>query len=146
MKVRHLDHINMTVDDFVETVDWYGRVFGFELVEEAVTEGIRWGVIRSGEALLCIYEDPAREHLDRFELADKGLHGMAHFGLRITDADEWLETVDREGLEVLYGGEVAWPHSTSWYLTDPTGYEIEVALWDRDRIAFDPIENSALQR
>lgn len=41
MKVRHLDHINMTVDDFVETVDWYGRVFGFELVEEAVTEGIR---------------------------------------------------------------------------------------------------------
>lgn len=71
---------------------------------------------------------------------------MAHFGLRITDADEWLETVDREGLEVLYGGEVAWPHSTSWYLTDPTGYEIEVALWDRDRIAFDPIEDSALQR
>jgi catechol 2,3-dioxygenase-like lactoylglutathione lyase family enzyme len=74
MKVRHLDHINMTVRDFDQTVDWYGRVFDFELVEEALTDGVRWGVIRSGEALLCIYEDPNREHLDRFELKDRGLH------------------------------------------------------------------------
>ena len=139
MKVRHLDHINMTVRDFDQTVDWYGRVFDFELVEEALTDGVRWGVIRSGEALLCIYEDPNREHLDRFELKDRGLHGMAHFGLRITDVEEWLETVDREKIEVLYGGEITWPHSRSWYIEDPTGYEIEVALWADDRVTFEPM-------
>lgn len=140
MRVRHLDHLNMTVRDFDQTVEWYGRVFGFELVEEEVTEGVRWGVIRSGEALLCVYEDLNREHLDRFELRDRGLHGMAHFGLRITDEDEWLEVVDREQIEVLYGGTVEWPHSRSWYLKDPTGYEIEVALWHEDQIAFDAMD------
>jgi lactoylglutathione lyase len=139
MNVRHLDHINMTVRDFDQTVDWYGRVFDFELVEEALTEGVRWGVIRSGEALLCIYEDPDREHLDRFELRDRSLHGMAHFGLRITGVEEWLETVEREKIEVLYDGEIAWPHSRSWYIKDPTGYEIEVALWADDRVAFEPM-------
>jgi hypothetical protein len=40
---------------------------------------------------LCIYEDPNREHLDRFELKDRGLHGMAHFGLRITDVGSTVE-------------------------------------------------------
>jgi catechol 2,3-dioxygenase-like lactoylglutathione lyase family enzyme len=138
MSVRNLDHVNMTVRDFEESVGWYGRVFGFELVEEDVTDGVRWGVIRSGDAMLCIYEAPDREQIDRFEMRDRGLHGVAHFGLRITDGDAWLETVEREEIEVLYGGEISWPHSTSWYIEDPTGYEIEVALWDDDTIAFDP--------
>jgi catechol 2,3-dioxygenase-like lactoylglutathione lyase family enzyme len=54
MKVQHLDHINITVRDFDQTVDWYRRMFDFELVEEDTTDEVRWGVIRSGEALLCI--------------------------------------------------------------------------------------------
>lgn len=138
MEIRNLDHINLTVRDFDETVDWYGRVFGFEEVEENVQDGVRWGVIRAGDAMLCIYEAKGRELLDRFELADRGLHGIAHFGLRISDPEAWLRTIEREGLEILYGGVVPWPHSRSWYVKDPTGYEIEVACWNEDRIRFDP--------
>jgi len=119
MTIRNLDHVNMTVRDFDETVDWYRRVFGFELVEDKV--------------------HPQREHLDRFELGDRDLHGMAHFGLRITDADEWLETVEREKVRILYDGEITWPHSRSWYVNDPTGYEIEVVLWSDDEIDFEPL-------
>ena len=33
-------------------------------------------------------------------------------------------------------GAVAWPHATAWYVLDPTGYEIEVALWDDDVVRF----------
>ncbi len=137
MNVKHLDHLNLSVRDFDETVDWYGRVFGFVKVEEAVQEGVRWGVIRSGEAMLCVYEHAGREHLNRFQLADKKIHGLAHFGLRITNQDEWLETVAREKLDILYNGVIGWPKSCSWYLTDPTGYEIEVALWSNDVIGFE---------
>lgn len=136
MKVKQLDHINLSVKDFDESVDWYRRAFGFDLVEENVRDGVRWGVLRSGEAMLCIYEHPTLNYLDRFELVAEGLHGMAHFALRITDQEEWLAVVDREHLPILYNGAVDWPHSTSWYVNDPTGYEIEVALWDDDRIAF----------
>jgi catechol 2,3-dioxygenase-like lactoylglutathione lyase family enzyme len=136
VNLQNIDHLNLTVADFEATVDWYGRVFGFELVEEDVQEGIRWGVIRQGDVMLCIYQYPGCRFEDRFAMRRLGLHGINHFGLRITDRGEWEETMDREGVEVLYGGPVRWPHSTSWYVTDPTGWEIEVALWDDDTIRF----------
>ncbi|MFI5403950.1 MAG: VOC family protein, partial [Planctomycetota bacterium] len=57
MTVTRLDHLNLTVRDFDETASWYGRVFGFEVVEkETDAQGRPWGVLRAGDALLCIYE------------------------------------------------------------------------------------------
>jgi catechol 2,3-dioxygenase-like lactoylglutathione lyase family enzyme len=137
MQVKHLDHLNLSVASFADTADWYRRVFDFEIVEEGVQDGKPWGVIKSGEALLCIYEHPRLEKLDRFQMGERGLHFLAHFGLRVTDEEEWLATVKREGLAILYDGPIRWPHATAWYLLDPTGWEIEVALWDDDRVAFD---------
>ena len=140
MKVKHLDHLNLTVRSFEESADWYRRIFGFEVVEDEVSEGTRWGVLRSGDALLCIYENPDREFADRFQLRERNLHGVAHFALRILDENEWLEIARREGVTINYGGEVTWPHSRSWYIQDPTGYEIEVVRWNDDRIRFEAEE------
>lgn len=126
MHVTMLDHLNMTVGSVPRTVDWYARVFGFELVEEGIWRGKPWGIIRSGDAVLCIYEDPERGSPD---LSEHQSHGVAHFGLRIDDRASWEATVVRESVEVLYDGAVSWSHSTSWYIEDPNGYEIEVALW-----------------
>ena len=39
--------------------------------------------------------------------------------------------MEREHLELEYGGLVRMPHSDAWYVKDPTGYSIEVALWGR---------------
>ena len=136
MQLRNIDHLNLTVADFEETVAWYNRVFGFELVEEDVQDGIRWGVIRQGDVMLCIYQFEDCRHEDRFAMRRMGLHGINHFGLRITDRAAWEEIIDRKKIEVLYDGLVRWPHSTSWYVSDPTGYEIEVALWDNDEVVF----------
>ena len=33
MKVKHLDHLNLSVASFEKTSDWYQRVFGFAVVE-----------------------------------------------------------------------------------------------------------------
>ena len=47
-------------------------------------------------------------------------------------------TVEREQSELNWGGEaIDYPHSTSFYVEDPTGYGIEVALWDEDQVAFE---------
>jgi catechol 2,3-dioxygenase-like lactoylglutathione lyase family enzyme len=137
VNLRFLDHLNLSISSFEDTVTWYSRVFGFKLVEEGVQDGTKWGVIRAGEALLCIYEYPDCELHDRFEMRKRGLHGLNHFGLRITDEKEWLDIIERENLEILYDGPIRWPHSTAWYLKDPTGWEIEVALWDGDHVDFD---------
>ncbi len=139
MRVRQLDHVNLTVRDFDESVAWYGRVFAFEKVEEGVQDGTRWGVIRGGDAMLCIYEYAEREHLDRDASKGRGLHGLSHFALRIDDADEWLATAARENIEIKYGGVIEWPHSRSWYIDDPTGWEIEVVHWNDGTIRFEPL-------
>jgi len=136
MHLKSIDHVNLSVADFDETVAWYGRVFGFSPVEEGLQDGRRWGVIRNGEVMLCIYEQPECRYEDRFVIREKGLHNINHFGLRITDRAAWQAVIEREQLTVLYDGPVTWSHSTSWYITDPTGYEIEVSLWHDDTISF----------
>ncbi len=134
MKAPHLDHLNLTVRNFAESADWYRRVFGFEVVEHGIMDGLPWGVLKSGDAHLCIYEEPDRKFVDRFALGEKGIHAFNHFALRITDRDAWRETVKREGVVVDH--EWQYPHSYSWYLNDPTGYEIEVVSWNDDRPRF----------
>jgi hypothetical protein len=52
-----------------------------------------------------------------------------------------LDYREQAGLELLpvllyFGGELRYPHSTNWYVHDPTGYSIEVVLWDEDQISF----------
>ena len=113
MHLKNIDHINLTVADFDQTVSWYSRVFGFELVEEAVQDGIRWGVVRNGDVMLCIYEHPDCKHQDRFAMREQHLHGINHFGFRITDRDAWEATIAREKLTVLYSGPITWAHNTS---------------------------------
>lgn len=129
LKGLRLDHLNLTVADLDATIDWYVRVFGFGVVERAVQDGVPWAVLRAGDSMLCIYEYPDREFLGRFDLDARRLHGLNHFSLRIEDEGEWAGIVERESLEVLYGGVVEWPHSRSWYVKDPTGHEIEVTSW-----------------
>lgn len=128
------DHLNLSVRDLEETAGWYRRVFGFALVERGVWDGVPWGVLRSnggrGESMLCAYERP---DLRPPEEADPRAHRIRHAGFRIRDENAWRATLEREGLESEF---VRHPRSRSWYVTDPTGYEIEVALWDGDQVAF----------
>ncbi len=135
--VKHLDHLNLSVRDFDETAGWYNRVFGFEVVEKGTYDGQPWGVLKAADAMLCVYQHTELKHEpDADAVARAGFHRIAHFGLRITDPKAWEATVKREKIEVHYGGAYPWPHSTSWYISDPTGYTIEVALWDDDKPQF----------
>lgn len=117
-----LDHINMTVTDLEESVQWYATVFGFEKVEHGVTPDQRpWAIIRNGDSMLCLYQ-PA--HLDA--KTDSAIR-IAHFGLRIGDKQEWLRKILSQRLEIGYGGVITYPFSESWYVEDPSGHEIEVS-------------------
>ena len=136
MQVKHLDHLNITVKNLNTSKDWYRRVFSFNTVEEGSRKGKRWAIIRAGEALLCLYENPSRIFLDVDELENREIQTINHFSLRIMDRSAWENTVRREGIPVQFGGAYAYPHSTSWYINDPTGYEIEVVYWNDDIVSF----------
>ena len=135
--ILNIDHLNLTVASFKESVKWYKNVFGFELVEEGVQNNLPWGIIKAGEAMLCIYEAPDRLFMSGSELQNKNFHGLSHFSLRVEDEERFLKKVEDNKLELGYGGLIQWPHSKAWYVTDPTGYEIEVCLWNNNQIKFD---------
>lgn len=130
--VAKLDHINFTVTNFKESVEWYQKVFNLELVEkEKCDNGLHWGILRGGDTMLCIGEEPQR----------KPYHGeeylcMYHFGLRVLDKEAWEKTIKEHDLEIKYSGPIKYPHSTSWYVDDPSGNEIEVVVWNDDKVKF----------
>jgi hypothetical protein len=84
--------------------------------------------------MLCIYESPDRTSPDDDET--ERFHKIYHFGLRIHDRDAWEATLHERKLRTHYGSPMRYPHSTSWYVTDPTGHMIEVALWDNEEVRF----------
>ncbi len=136
MSVTQLDHLNLSVSNFKETVEWYQKVFGFILVEKGIQDDKPWGIIQKESALLCIYEQQDLVLLDRFESTEKSIHYLAHFGLRITDKEAWEKIVESENLTLLYDEVIQWPHSLAWYIKDPTGWEIEVVYWQNNTILF----------
>ncbi len=134
MNVSNLDHLNLTVKNLDESKLWYENLFGFFEVESGVRSGVKWSILRSGDAMLCMYEHPELENPDH---NDGENHKIYHFGLRINDRNQFESKLKRHKVAVEYGGAIRYPHSTSWYISDPTGYEIEVALWDENRVRFD---------
>lgn len=133
-QAMQLDHVNLSVTNLDESLDWYRRVFGFQAVERGVYGDIPWAIIKSGDALLALYEHPARTVPDAKALERAKHHGVAHVGLRISDERSWLDTVKREQVRVDH--EWRYPRSKSWYVVDPSGWEIEVALWDDNVVRF----------
>ena len=136
MKSLKLDHLNLTVNNFKESVRWSAEVFGFEVVESGYQKGKPWGVIKSDNALLCIYESSDRIQLDPINREHEKFHRIYHFGLRISDRETWEEKLEEKKLETYFNSPVRYPHSTSWYVKDPSGHSIEVSYWDENQETF----------
>lgn len=125
--VRQLDHLNLDVRGLAESERFYANIFGFRRVESGEHGGLPWVILRAGDAMLCLYENPALP-------ADGPLN---HFALRLTDAEAFLAGLDAHGVPFDYGGgEVRWPHSRSWYVRDPSGHQIEAVAWNDDQVRF----------
>jgi len=137
MNVKHLDHLNLTVSNLDRTISWYQNLFGFEVKESGVYDGIPWAIIQSGDALLCLYERPTFELKSNDQRRKNEQLGINHFSFRITNEKNWLDKVDKHKPKMYYGGSaVEYPHSRSWYVKDPDSYEIEVVLWQNDEVKF----------
>ena len=84
-QVKHFDHLNMTVQNLQESLEWYRRIFGFTLVESGERDLGPWAIVRSGEAMLCLYERAGRTY--EIPYGDGPHHGICHFAIRITDRE-----------------------------------------------------------
>ncbi len=116
LKVGSIDHINMSVKNLAETVTFYSKLFGFSVKKDQPDMASQ--IIGNDRIKLCLYEDPNL----------KIEEGINHFGFYVENFAEILAVCKSLGVPVLYGGEVAWAEKTkSVYVTDPSGYTIELS-------------------
>jgi len=120
-----IDHINMNVKNLNESINFYKRLFGFEVKErgEFSFKKSPYAIIgKSGKAMLCLYEK------EDFKENDKS--NFSHIGFNIKFFDRILEKLKELKVEVLKyseSGIIEYPNSSSIYIKDPSGYEIELS-------------------
>jgi len=118
---KAIDHINFRVKNLEDTINFYSAVFGFEVKEQDDTEDGPWAIIGDQETgYLCAYEYPD------LEISEEGLR-INHFGFHVDDFDTLEDRLRELGVNILYGGELDWGQSRSIYITDPSGWEIELS-------------------
>lgn len=131
-----LDHINLTVSNLDESIAWYEKIFGFRLVEQGISiRNIPWGIVALNDSMICMSEHGSRKSAASSD--EEKFHQIYHFGIRVSDQEEWKERVKAFNLKLYYGGVVEYPHSKSWYVHDPNGHEIEVSWAERGRMEFE---------
>ncbi len=132
-----LDHINLTVANLAESIAWYREVFDFQVVEKGVTPlGRVWSILRSGDSILCVYEEGNRKNVVKNNPDLERFHRVYHFAFRMKDRAQWEKTLKDLNLETYYDSPVVYPFSTSWYVQDPSGHEIEVVFWNEEQVQF----------
>ena len=110
-----IDHINMTVKNLDESVNFYCDLFGFTVLKEQPEEESK--IIGDENIKLCLYE--------RDDAGDR--QGIAHFGFNVSDFPAAVKFCEENGIRILYNGALEWEKSRSLYIEDPNGYHIELS-------------------
>lgn len=118
--VTSMDHVNMNVQNLEKSVDFYQKMFGFEIRKEDNSPNkldTPSKIIGNDSIKLCLYENAS--------MSPDG--GIAHFGFHVANFDQIITKCKKLNVEVLYGGPVEFEKSRSIYIKDPSGYDIELS-------------------
>jgi len=115
LKISSIDHINMSVKNLAQSVEFYKNLFGFEIKKEQPEEKSK--IIGNDNVKLCLYEDS--------EMKPEG--AIAHFGFHVENFDEIMKICTSLGVKIYYDGPVQFEKSRSIYINDPNGYDIELS-------------------
>ena len=120
-----LEHVNMSVSDLDQTIDFYQRVLGL---------GVRWrGTTTSGDPAAHIGDDHC--YLALFEVVDRNAEppdydrlGLNHFGFVVED----LDAVRRQlaAMNIQPHLEADYEPGRRLYFFDPDGVEVELVEYD----------------
>lgn len=135
MKIR-FDHINMSVLNLAESIAFYQKVFGMEVLERGSKPTHDWAIIGRDDTMLAMNEFPDGGRVDgKFSGT-----ALEHFGIRVDDEQQWRNIVEKYNLELFYGGINEYPLSRSWYIRDPSGHTIEVSYSQTPSLTFPPLQ------
>ena len=142
MKVK-LDHVNLTVGHLEKSVNWYEKVFGFQLVQEGVygkEQKTRWAIVAYKDSMICMHEVKGRKNFG--ESKQEVFHKIYHFGIRVSNLKAWKKKIKLFKLKPVV---VDYPYSRSYYIEDPDGHEIEVSWTKGSTLYFPPFKEKLLK-
>ncbi len=116
LKTTGIDHVNLQVKNLADSIKFWQTLLGFEVLEEFPE--VNGAIIGTKEAKLALYENS--------ELDDVERQGFSHVGFHIENFDEAKAFCQQNDIPILYEDTVNWPNSTSLYIRDPSGYEVEL--------------------
>ncbi|MEM7051580.1 MAG: VOC family protein [Acidobacteriota bacterium] len=134
-RVEQIDHVEMFVPDRQEAADWYGRVLGFEILEDfrdwaEPTAGPLMVSSDGGVTKLALFvgDAPGKRVVAGFRRVAFRVAGEAflEFLKRLPE----LALRDAEGRPVS-AGDVS-DHCKAWsiYFSDPWGHRLEITTYD----------------
>lgn len=113
LNISHADHLNLNVKNLDQTIQFYHKLFGFEVREQGEHNGNPYAIIGKERVFfLCLYE--------RGEVSQLG-----HIGLHVKNFDEVEKVLKELGVKIEI--EYEYPESRSIYINDPNGIEIELS-------------------
>lgn len=117
LHINKVDHLNLTVENYKETLAFYKDIFGMEVFESGEASYGPYEIIGiPGKLFLCIYKGAKRE-----------TGSVNHLGINILDFEKAKTELIKRGIELHYGGVVDYPQSRSLYIEDPDGNSIELS-------------------
>lgn len=122
IKIKSIDHIQLDVGNLEESIEFYNKVFGFELKEIGLRATTRWAIVgNEANIFLCMHEyEPG------IGVPNEGLE-ITHFGLIVDDFSSTLERLKQFNVKLFYDYEVEYHSSKSIYFLDPNGYKLEIS-------------------
>ena len=124
ISVNAIDHLNLTVSDLDASIDFYRRLFGFDIAEDSRGDSRPYVIMgRAGVGFVALHQQSDAGP------AEGGR--INHWGFVVDDFDAVPARLEALGVGALYtdrwpGGVVEYPRSRSLYVADPDGNEIEL--------------------
>ncbi len=121
-------HVGISVPNLDESIDWYGRMLGFEVVRRVTQEGMTFALLRQGEFHIELFEladgQPMPEYR-RDPSADLRVHGTKHLAFQVADARAAAAELEAKGAVIAFG-PVENERSIFVFVSDNSGNTFEL--------------------
>lgn len=129
IQIYGINHVAISVADFEESIEWYGRIFGFSVIDrsEIPGTGIRVAHLQGVGfqlEIFCAPESNALPEDRRVPNLDLLTQGNKHFSFGVKDAHKAKEDMEAMGVEIALVAEVDGTYGV--FIRDNTGNLIEI--------------------
>ena len=102
-------HTGISVANLDESIAWYHRMLGFELVRRMTQDAnpkMTYALLRRGDCFLELFQVDGGKPLPEYRrdpTADLYVHGIKHFAYQVQDARAAAEDLKAKGAEIALG-------------------------------------------